>query len=80
MSYKILGKYIRNLDFSIPNPNTFFSLSKNISNYKINIDITSQQIKKRIVEVQTTLSLIPVKNNFEKIKTKIDYSSEIELA
>jgi preprotein translocase subunit SecB len=80
MSYKILGKYIRNLDFSIPNPNTFFSLSKNISNYKINIDITSQQIKKRIVEVQTTLSLIPVKNNFEKIKTKIVYSSVIELA
>ena len=79
MSYKILGKYIKSLDFSIPNPNTFFSLAKNISNYKINIDITSQQIKERIVEVQTTLSLIPIKNNFDKIKTKIIYAALIEL-
>jgi len=79
MSYKILGKYIKNLDFSIPNPNTFFSLSKSISNYKINIDITSHQIKERIIEVQTTLNLVPIKDNFEKINTKIIYSTIIEL-
>ena len=24
MSYKIIGKYIKNLNFSIPNPKTFF--------------------------------------------------------
>ena len=39
MNYKIVGKYIRNLKFEIPNAKTFFLLEKKISNYKINIDI-----------------------------------------
>ena len=79
MNYKIIGKYIKNLDFSIPNPKTFFLLSKDISNYKINIDIKSNQVKEKIIEVQTTLSLSPVKEDFEKINTKIVYSTIIEI-
>ena len=80
MSYKIIGKYIKDLDFHIPNPKTFFLLSKDISNYKINIDIKSNQIKDKIIEVQTTLNLKPLKEDFEKIETKIIYSTIIELA
>ena len=79
MSYKIIGKYIKDLNFNIPNPKTFFLLSKNISNYKINIDIKSNQVKEKIIEVQTTLNLLPVKDDFEKINTKIVYSTVIEL-
>ena len=80
MSYKIIGRYIKNLDFNIPNPKTFFLLSKNISNYKINIDIKSNQIKEKIIEIQTTLTLLPIKTDFEKINTKIIYSTIIELS
>ena len=79
MNYKIIGKYIKELNFSIPNPKTFFLLSKNISNYKINIDIRSSQTKKNIFEVLTSLSLTPTKNDFETINTKIIYSTVIEL-
>ena len=79
MSYKIIGKYIKDLNFSIPNPKTFFLLSKNISNYKINIDIKSAQIKQNIIEVLTSLSLTPLKDDFEKINTKIIYSTIVEL-
>tara|TARA_B110001450_G_C17359475_1_gene374926 strand:- start:42 stop:461 length:420 start_codon:yes stop_codon:yes gene_type:complete len=79
MSYKIIGKYIKELNFSIPNPKTFFLLSKNIINYKINIDIKSVQVKQNIIEVLTTLSLSPVKEDFEKINTKIIFSTIIEL-
>ena len=79
MSYKIVGKYIKNLDFKIPNPKTFSLLSKNISNYKINVDIKSNQLKDRIVEVEITLNLTPVKDDFDKINTKIIYSTIIEL-
>ena len=79
MSYKIIGKYIKDLNFSIPNPKTFFLLSKSISNYKINIDIKSAQIKQNIIEVLTSLSLIPTKDDFEKINTKIIYSTIVEL-
>ena len=79
MSYKIIGKYIKDLKFNIPNPKVFFLLSKDISNYKINIDINSIQVKQNIIEVLTSLSLTPNSNNFEKIETKIIYSTRVEL-
>ena len=79
MSYKIIGKYIKELNFNIPNPKTFFLLSKDIANYKINIDIKSTQVKQNIIEVLTTLNLTPNANNFEKIDTKIIYSTMVEL-
>ncbi len=79
MSFKIIGKYIKELDFRIPSPKTFSLLSKNISNYKINIDIKSNQLKEKVIEVEITLNLTPVKNDFEKINTKIIFSTIIEL-
>ena len=79
MSYKIIGKYIKELNFNIPNPKTFFLLSENISNYKINIDIKSTQAKQNIIEVLTSLSLTPSKDDFETINTKIIYSTIVEL-
>ena len=79
MSYKIIGKYIKDLNFSIPSTKTFFLLSQNISNYKINIDIKSNQIKENIIEVLTSLRLIPTKNDSEKIETNIVYCSVVEL-
>ena len=79
MSYKIIGKYIKDLNFNIPDPETFFSLPKNISNYKINIDIKSTQIKNKIIEIQTTLGLYPTKKKLKEINTKIIYSTIVEL-
>ena len=79
MNYKIIGKYIKDLNFKIPNAKTFFLLSKNIANYKINIDIKSAQLKQNIIEVLITLQLNPIKNDFEKINTSIIFSTIIEL-
>ena len=79
MTYKIIGKYIKDLKFNIPSPKAFFLLSKNIANYKINIDIKSDQVKQNIIEVLTSLSLVPTTNNSEKIETKIIYSTIVEL-
>jgi len=79
MNYRIIGKYIKDLEFKIPNPRTFFLLSKDIENYKINIDIKSNQIKENIIEILTSINLVPVKNEIEKINTKIVYATIIEL-
>ena len=79
MSYKIIGKYIKNLNFSIPSSKAFFLLSKNIANYKINIDIKSKQINKEIIEIILSLSLMPIKSDLEKIDTKIEFSTIIQL-
>ena len=80
MTHKIIGKYIKELKFNIPNPKTFFLLSKDIANYKINIDIKSVQVKQNIIEVLTSLKLSPVKDDFEKIDTKIIFSTIVEFS
>ena len=79
MSYKIIGKYIKKLNFNIPKPKTFFLLSKDISKYKSNINIRSEQIKENIIEVIVTLALIASEENLEKIDTQIVYSAVVEL-
>ena len=79
MNYKIVAKYIKHIKFEIPNPKIFFLLEKNIANYKINIDIKSSQFKDKIVEVDTSLTLTPTNNDFDKIETKIIFSTIIEL-
>ena len=79
MNYKIVAKYIKDLKFEIPSPKTFFLLEKNISNYKINIDIKSNQFKDKIIEIETTLTLNPNADNFEKINTKIVFSAIVEI-
>ncbi len=78
MTYKIIGKYIKELKFNIPNPKTFFLLAKDIANYKINIDIKNVQVKQNIIEVLTSLKLSPVKDSIEKIDTKIIFSTIVE--
>ncbi|MBA1339703.1 MAG: preprotein translocase subunit SecB [Pelagibacterales bacterium] len=79
MNYKIVGKYIKDLKFEIPNPKTFFLLEKNISNYKINIDIKSHRFKDKVIEVIITLSLSPITVEIDKINTKIVFSTIIEI-
>lgn len=79
MSYKIIGKYIKKLDFKIPSSKSFSLLAKDISNYKININIQSNQIKENVIEVDTSLNLNPTNNNNEKIKTEITFSAIVDL-
>ena len=79
MNYKIIGKYIKELNFNIPNTKTFYLLSKDIVNYKINIDIKSNRVKQNIIEVSTSLNLSPTKSDFEVIDTKIIFAAIIEL-
>ena len=79
MNYKIIGKYIKELNFNIPNTKTFYLLSKDIVNYKINIDIKSNRVKQNIIEVSTSLNLSPTKSDFEVIDTKIIFTTIIEL-
>lgn len=79
MNYKVLGKYIKNLEFNVPNTKTFFLLSKDIANYKINIDIRSLQVEKNVIEILTSLNLSPVNIGGDKINTRITHATVIEI-
>ena len=77
MNYKILTKFIKNLFFNIENQKEFTQLSKNIRNYKINLDIKSKQVEKKIIEIEISLYLEEKKTG--KILTKLIYSTVIEI-
>ena len=80
MNYNIVSKYIKKLNFKIPDTETYSLLSKEISNYKINIDIKSNQIKEKLIEVETSLSLITNNENLKKIDAEIVLATVIELS
>ena len=79
MNYKIVAKYIKDLRFEIPNTKAFFLLEKDISNYKVKIDIKSNQFKEKLIEIEITLALTSSEENKDKINTKIIYSTLIEI-
>ena len=79
MNYKIIAQYINKIHFNISEPDKFFSLTKDISNYKFKIDIKSKQFKDNIIEVQTTLALEPKDNNFNTISALATYSTLVEI-
>ena len=79
MNYKIIAKYIKSLNFDIPNPEKFFSLTKDISNYKFKVDIKSNRFKENIIEIQTTLALEPKNESLDKINALVTYSTLVEL-
>ena len=79
MSYRILAKYIKDLKFEIPDIDTYFEFSKEIAKYKINIDIKSKELKKKVIEVETCLSLKPHEKYTGKLKSNIVYNTIIQL-
>ena len=54
-------------------------LEKNISSYKVNIDIKSHRFKDKIIEVLIALTLNPTTEDVDKINTKIIFSTIIEI-
>ena len=79
MSFKIIAKYIKTLNFEISKPDKFFSLTKDISNYKFKIDIKSNRVKDNIIEILTSLALEPKDKAFEKINAIVTYSTLVEV-
>jgi len=71
MSYKIISKFIKDISFEIPNAQSFVMLEKEISNYSLNFDIKSNPYKNNIIEVSTTLKMIPNQNVKHKILGEI---------
>ena len=79
MSFKVIAKYIKKIEFNIPSTKTFFLLSEEIKNYKIKIDIKSNQFKDKLLEIELTLKLESNKLNNNNILSKVVYSTIIEL-
>ena len=79
MNYKIIAKYVQDLRFNISKPDIFLTLSKNISNYKFKIDIKSNRFKDNVIEIKTSLLLVPKSNDLQTIEAVVTLSTLVEL-
>ena len=79
MSYKIISKFIKDISFEIPNIKAFVMLEKEIANYILNFDIKSKPYKDNIIEVNTTLKIVPGENVKHKVLTEITGTSLVSI-
>ena len=77
--YKILAKYIKDMSSETPDIETFLFVKDNISNYQLNIDITSIALKNKLIQVNTTLKFEDKSVNEKKSHYEIVYSSVIKV-
>ena len=79
MNYKIISKFIKDISFEIPNAQSFVMLEKEIADYSLNFDIRSSAYKDNIIEVTTTLKMVPNQNVKHKILGEITLSSLVSI-
>ena len=53
--YKILAEFIKDASSETANIETYLFVKKNISNYKLNVDIYSKPLKNKIIEINIVL-------------------------
>ena len=79
MNYKILSKFIKDISFEIPSAQAFTMLEKEIQNYNLNFNITSQKFKEKIIEVNVVLKIIPGMNVKNKILAEINLAALVSI-
>ena len=79
MNHKIISKFIKDISFEIPNVQSFVMLEKEIANYSLNFDVKSNPYKNNIIEVNTTLKMVPNQNVKHKILGEITGASLVSI-
>ena len=55
--YKIIISYIQDLSVEIPSPESLITIRNTIPEYLMKVDINSKPLKRKMIEVLTTLNL-----------------------
>ena len=77
--FKILGNYIKDLSSETPDIETYLFVRDRISNYQLDIDITSKALKNKMIEVNTAFKFVDKESNKKKSHFEIIYSTIIKL-
>jgi len=75
MKYKIISHFLKDISFEIPKVETYLLLEKEIKKYSLTFDIKSEQFKKNIIQVDTTLKLVANQEVKRKIYAEITISA-----
>ena len=77
--YKILTKYVKDLSSETRNIETYIYVKDNIQKYQFNIDITSQALKNKLIEINTTLKFEDKEPNEKKSHYEIVYATIVKI-
>ena len=77
--YKIIVSYIQDLSVEIPNPETLISIRNTIPEYKMKVDIKSKPLKRKMIEVITTLTYENPNVKKERGFFQIKYATVIDI-
>ena len=77
--YKIIGKYIKDMSSETPDIETYLFVKDNISKYRLGIDITSQAIKNKHIEVNTKIKFEDKDSNKKKSYFEIIFALIVKI-
>ena len=77
--FKIILEYIKDLSIETPSVSALSFVKENISNYQLNIDITSKPLKNKLIEVNTTLKFEDKGASEKKSYYEIVYTAVVKI-
>jgi preprotein translocase subunit SecB len=77
--FKILGKYIKDLSSETKDVETYLFVKDNISKYQLGIDISSNPLKNKMIEINTTLKFEDKEENKKKSYFEINFATIIKV-
>ena len=77
--FKIIVSYIKDLSVEIPSPEALVTIRNTIPEYKMKVDIKSKPLKRKMIEVLTTLTYENPNKKKERGFFQIAYANVIEI-
>lgn len=77
--YKIVAKYIKDMSSETPNIETFIFVQDNITKYNLSIDITSEALKNKFIQIDITLKFEDKEPNERKSHFEMIFATVIKL-
>ena len=77
--YKILGKYIKDMSSETPNIETYIFVRDQIAKYQLGIDIASEALKNKMIEVNTKIKFEDKEESKKKSYFEINFASIVKI-
>ena len=77
--YKIILSYIQDLSIEIPSPESLLTIRNTIPEFQVKVDINSKPLKRKMIEVLTTLNYTNPNKKKETGFFEIKYATVIDI-
>ena len=78
-NFKILAEFVKDISSETPDIQSYIFVKDNISKYHLSIDINSNPLKNKMIEINTTLKFEDKEPNEKKSYFEIVYASIVKI-